>query len=376
MNKVNLVIADYDDLYLDRLVEFINLSYPNRFKVVSFTKENLLIDYLTNTNDEINILLSHKDLIPEDALTFGKVELIITLSDGSFGFTEEKGRVINKFQSGERLVSQLLEVYSQKNSQAAKVVIGTASTKVVTVYSPVGGAGKTTITLGLAAKLSELGLKVFCLSLESLNSLGRVLATQGNDALTYILLSLKEARATFPVKVEALKTRNPNYKIDFFEPAECFLELSEIDSGVIGDLINELQTLGKYDVILIDTDPLADDRTMKLFSLSDKILYLKTLDPLGRIKSEEFLDQLQRIGLASELGIHHKLVKVTNKAKASELAEVNISLDNPNVIPYIENLWLAEKGQVYFDVNGELSHHLTNLARTIQAEAAGRKDDK
>ena len=366
MYKIRLLLADPDSKYVDKLTDFITNSFAFRIRVSSFTRENLLKEYLQSSPETIDILLANQEFLCLPPDLYAKVELVVQLSDGSLSNRFEQYRSIYKFQSGHQLVNQLLNIYSEQNSNASKLVTGSKHTKLVSVYAPCGGVGKTSIVLGLAVKLSEMGFSVLVLGLESINSLVAALSCTYNDALTHILLALSENSDTLPVKVETFKTRDTVFNLDFIEPPDCFMELSELKNGYLVALLEGLKQMGKYDIILTDMDSVPDNRAFSIFESSDRIVFVQVPECNSRLKTETFLSQVRRSGMAEKTGLFEKLIPVINKYQDGPICSLSeYGLKVEYSIPLLPNLWVYGPDKCLFDSNRSFSNCLTSLAQVI-----------
>ncbi len=366
MYKIRLILADPDSKYVDKVAEYINSSFSARIQVSSFTKVDLLEDCLRSSPDKIDVLLAHPEFLRQAPDFYQNIVLVVLLADGAIDQRHEEFKSVDKFQPGDKLVYQLLNLYSEQNTRVARLVTGSKQTKLAAVYSPAGGVGKTSIVLGLAARLSEQGNSVFGLSLETSGSIFAVLSCTGNDALTHILLSLSENVETLPVKAEAYKTRDYLYNLDFFEPPDCFLELSELAAGDLRSLLIGLKHMGKYDVVLIDLDSTADEKLLTVFNCCDEVILVQAPDSLCRFKTEVFLGQVRRIGLMEPPGLWPKLILVINKDNGTPAASLEQNGFKANYrIPFCQNLWSYENGRCIFDPDRVFSNSLTGLAGAI-----------
>lgn len=364
MYKIRLVLADHDSKYVDKVAEYINSIYTSRIRVVSFTRADLLREFLSSGRDKVDILLAHPNFLIDEPDLYKNVYMIVTLSDGSIIY-QGKGCSINKYQPGDQLVSQLLNFYAEKNSSVSDLIKGSARTKVVSVYSPAGGVGKTSLTLGLASKLGDFGNAVLCLSFESINSMVSGLVCNGNDAMTHILISLKENVAVLPVKLEMYKTKDPSLNIDFIEPPECFLELSELKADDLRLLFQNLRQLGKYDFILVDMDAAADERAVAVFEASDSVVLVQAPDSLCYFKTQSFLNQMRITGIAEKTGFFDKLVPVVNKHYGNVDTQLSEELRTNFTIPVVQGLWHSVNGRHIFDSTREFSNSLYQLAKAV-----------
>ncbi|MHB9094688.1 MAG: P-loop NTPase family protein [Eubacteriales bacterium] len=365
MYKIRLVLADRDGKYLDKLTEFINSSFLSRIKVSSYTKVDLLEEYLSS-GEKTDVLLAHPDFLCRAPEGYGNIELVLALSDGSTNGRISGYKCIHKYQPGDKLVNRLINLYSEVNVNIAQLVTGNYDTQLVSVYSPCGGAGKTSVVLGLATRLSELGVSVLCLSLEGINSLVSTLSSTGNAAMTHIFLSLAEQADTLPAKVEAFKTTDSSRKIDFLEPPECFIELSELKNRDLRSLLQGLKQMGKYEFILVDLESAAGEQALTVFHHSDKVVLVQVPDSICRLKTEGFLSQVKRAGFAEKTGLFQKMIPVINKYHGGSimcLSEYGLKTDFS--IPVIPNLWSYDYDRHSFDSARAFSNSVTGLARVI-----------
>ncbi|MFP3489035.1 hypothetical protein R0K20_15640, partial [Staphylococcus sp. SIMBA_130] len=75
-----------------------------------------------------------------------------------------------RYQRLNQLISSILAIYYERNQSAGKLLARSKKTKVITVYSPIGGCGKTAIATNLSKQLALNHAKVFYLNLELLNT--------------------------------------------------------------------------------------------------------------------------------------------------------------------------------------------------------------
>lgn len=365
MHKIRVILADSDNDYVDKVSDFINWRYSTRIRITVFTKANLLENYLRSSSEKTDILLINPKFLSGDQSLYQNAGIVVQLSDGSLLEGNDEELMLFKYQPGEKLVNQLLNMYSGKNSAVIKLFTGSNKTRVVSVYSPAGGVGKTSITLGLAACLGELGCNVFCLSLESVNSMAPALAHTGNNGMTHILLSLAENQQVLPIRTELYKTRDPLYKFDYFEPPDCFLEMAELKVGAVNSLIKQLKN-SNYDVILIDLESSADDTTLGIIENSDKVILVETPDNICRFKTDTFLSQIRRMEQPDNKSYLEKLIRVVNKTSEHQICDREVfNLKSGVCIPIIQNLWNGDSGSFIFDANRTLINSLALLAREV-----------
>jgi len=364
-NKLRLVIADPDGQYVDRLSEYIEAAFCSRIRVSSYTRVELLETFLRTEGEPVDILLVHPSFLGSQVPQDANIGLVGVLSEGQDSKQYGDWLAFDKFQSGDRLMMQVLDSYSAKKNHAVRLISGLHNTLLVSIYSPAGGAGKTSIALGLAGRLGELGLSVFCLSLETVNSMAAALPCSGNDGLTHVLLGLIENPDSVPVKVELHKGRDPHRHFFFLEPPQSLLELSEIGTDQLRLLLMKMKETGKYDVILLDLDSAITNTTMTALDCSDRVVLIQVPDCACRSKMDAFLSQFRKPGW-DQTGLMEKLIPVINKgagAPAADLGEYGLKIKF--AIPFFANLWSADNGRYFFDIDRMFGSYLDGLARLI-----------
>jgi len=147
--RLKLVLADYDNNYVDRVTGFINSSFFSGIRVSSFTDPVRLAEYLSCASEKAGILLAHPDFVSRIPDPERHFEAVFILSDGRLPensdrsvVNQETYRSIYKFQPGDRLIGQIVQIYAEKNAPAAECVPRASATQLIAVFSPAGGVGR------------------------------------------------------------------------------------------------------------------------------------------------------------------------------------------------------------------------------------------
>ena len=180
---------------------------------------------------------------------------------------------------------------------------------VLTVFSPKGGVGKTTIAINLAAALVAIGRKVLLVDADTVtghiaSSLGlehvRTVVDAVADAVepdgALSLDAIEELIAAHPSGLKVLVLSASPIRGQALEPAR------------VGDAIDGLR--GGYDAIVVDLHPDYDQLNRAIFERSDRILVPVTPD----VPALRASVQLREI--ADELGVLDRLAMVVNRANS------------------------------------------------------------
>ncbi len=145
LGRLSLVMADEDRDYLARFERFLIVNYPQRFEVFSFSSSDTLLDFL-NKHDKKDILLINRKIYRKE-LRFIGVDSVIFLSGDSSEAVPEGFDVIDKYQHAEKIVAEILRLYSSGCTKDCHVS-GSTHTLLVCICSPAGGTGTSSIAAG------------------------------------------------------------------------------------------------------------------------------------------------------------------------------------------------------------------------------------
>ncbi|MFZ5645870.1 MAG: hypothetical protein ACOY46_20125 [Bacillota bacterium] len=356
MYKLKMVVADPDENYVKSLCYFIQEEQTRNIIVISFTVEDSFKKYLAS-GEKIDLLLISPQLMCSQA-EMSSVGITVVLSDTDLNRYGDF-LAVYKYQNGDRLMSQLIDIYAENNRVVEKIFEYTGNTRVVSVYSPCGGTGKSTVALNLAIYGSLLGNTVFYLNLEPVSTTLFMLNGQGQKSLSNILLNLKDDKSVLPAKIQAARIKDIKYNIDFFLPPESGVEISGLDEAGTGDLILNLKKLGNYDLIVIDIEASLNEKNISVFKNSDRIVLVTTQDNLNNYKVNIFYEEIVKMGLK----IDHKITPIINKYKrgTGDFLE-----DSPLLkLPIVEDIIVKNVSMDFVEFNRAYSVEIANLLSCV-----------
>lgn len=313
MEKIRIILADSDGLYLDKLTNYF-IEKTSMFEVYSFTSKESLIRFTKDGENKIDIVLSTEAFI-DDIKDNVNIPVKILLSNNSYDDTEIAN--INKYQKAEKMIKDILILYAEKTGRMGAILSNKKSTNVIGVYSPVGGCGKTTISLALSRYLASIGKRVFYLNYEIINSTSEFLNCSPKGSFSEVLLSLKTKGANVALQIISNEYKDENLKISYINPSESALELNEITTQEKVALIRQLDTMGEFDSIIIDFDNDFTAEKQELLEACDLILMPFTTDSASLRKMRLLLREAKmRHELDSLFSkVHFAVNKVQNITK-------------------------------------------------------------
>lgn len=341
MPALNLVIADKDQAYLDSVVDFIYSKYKNRFYVQSFSNETTFNEYI-NKADRIDILLISPDFYSDD-LNLQKVVAPIVLSAGILPKEIKNCEIISKYQTGDKLISSVLNIFSEKSNYEISAGQGTKKTKLVTFYSPYGGSGKSTLAIGTSAQCEQNNMNAFYLNLEKFSTTTAYFDPVGSGQnLSSILFFLKENNKNLSLKIEGTRSIDQTTGVHYFMPPENVFDLDELTSDEVKKLVNQLKTMGGYDIVIADMSSELNDFNISLLESSDLVFIVMPYDSASKVKWETLLKGFEILNKRENINLLENAELILNKCSNSGLSDIdNLNLDGKPAfvkIPYIKGL--------------------------------------
>ncbi|MGE5328771.1 MAG: AAA family ATPase [Deltaproteobacteria bacterium] len=311
MSMLNIVIADNDEEFIEAFERFLEKNYRERFQAVCITTSKYLNEYLKGTSKKIDILLIASVFVPMSNME--NVNTVIVMTDGRITTELGKFKTLEKYQGAQNLVRRIIDIYAENNPNEIHIPFSDKKTKIISVFSPNGGTGKTTVSIAAALRLAQRGEKVFYLNFESFSSTAAFLNCKSETNLSHVLYFLKEKSKNLSLKIEGVKLKDLNSGLYYFAPTDMPLEINEIDEDDAKELVNQLKAFKYYDYIIIDMPSVMDEKNIRLFQLCDSIIYIFTPDRISQIKSFEFFKALGMTEKKELKGIENKLRFIINK---------------------------------------------------------------
>lgn len=320
MAKLNLVIADTDESYIRGLSEFINSNHSSSFRVSCFTRFDFFKEYMEQQSST-DILAACPDFC--DAVTEAcSIRLKLLLLPGALDREYPGFHIINKYTTGEKLVSEMLYMYSKSSPSEQSLLPYSKDTLLVAVYSASGGAGKTTIAASLSIQCAESGKKCFYLNLESFQSTEAFFGSGNKRGLSYGFFYIKERSRNLSFKLNGLKSSDSDYGVQYFSPPESPMEYEEISADDLEQLIKGIRDQEPYDYIFIDMSSNFDMKNYRIMELCDKIVLVNLQETVTMHKSSLLYNELVRLGDTDKSCITDKFINVINRYKHKESVSI------------------------------------------------------
>lgn len=362
MEKINLIIADADEEYINYFTSFVRNSELNRTIVIqSCTKFEKLKVCLRDRKEKVILLLSSDWISDIDKKE--QIHVLVTLAESNVGTEEVDNLTLFKYQPLNELLSKLMTFYydEQKISK-----IGHENTSIVSFYSTIGGAGKTTAAINLAKQLSLFNEKVLYLNLEAISSVELFLQISETDEFARLLYYAKSKPDGLHMELQKLVRYDSTLKIDYIHPLQNVKDIEDIEMEDIQTIIQSLVDHQKYNVIIIDLDSSLHPRVWAAMEASRHIIWLLSDDIQCRLKTKKIWKELISLyDMDSEqfkLKNHFIINKYTGAVMNDfETNEIQMS----SFLPYIPQWKSVHEGQQLFS-SDMFNRSMLKLYRTIE----------
>lgn len=164
--------------------------------------------------------------------------------------------------------------------------------KVISIYSPKGGVGKTVLSANIAGCSFIMGKKTLLLDADVYNGGLSLFVNSSIDKTIYTLV--KDIKYG---KYESLRdyVYNYNENLDILCSTKIQLEASLIKEKYLEKIINDAKNI--YDYIIIDTNSIYSDFNERIFTLSDRILLILTNDIINIKNMRNIITIFKDIGI-------------------------------------------------------------------------------
>lgn len=284
--NISLAVADSDRDYVSRLSEV--LQQYKDLSISVFTSGEKLQSAIEN--DRFDIVLFNPD-ISEERIRLAGARLGICLYSSdckNTGLYADCVKIL-KYQRVSNIYKGILREYADKAGYSVELG-NRISTKILAVYSPVGGAGKSTVALAIACKLKAVGNSVLFVSTEQLESTA-VVNPYEEDGVIALIETVNRENVNFKAKMTAI-SRHGLDDIEYITGFTRFVDYEAVTGEELDKVFRAIKKDSDYQYVVIDMDSNLDIRNRKVFELADQILLVEKPGELPNRKMELFVQQI------------------------------------------------------------------------------------
>jgi MinD-like ATPase involved in chromosome partitioning or flagellar assembly len=279
--KIQLLIAAAESDYAGYLSGTLCAKYAETFSVGLCSAQEKLSDVLSAKN--YDVILIEPQWMP--SVSRQSVKLVMALSSEESSPPERLPNVIQvqKYQRISALVSEILKHYG--NVAPAVDNLRNSGKKIVAVWSPAGGVGKTVVALAFAARAASDGGTVTYLNFEHFSSADTCFARgkQGAGTLFEKLMSYSE------LSVKDIRQHDSDSGIGYFHPPDNYNDINDLTKDDMVYLTN--MCVRASDVVVADLPGVCDRRVQAMLELADTVLLVVDDSKTAAAKLDVFVSQ-------------------------------------------------------------------------------------
>lgn len=323
MAKPRIIIADIDLNYIIPLQLKFAEEFIDKIDLEIITDEKYFID-LFLTPQKADVLVVSDSLYNMDICRHN-ISNIFLLTESSEECKTENLSVtkIFKYTSLKSIFNEIISKSSSFSNNTENV----KETKVIVMYSPIGGAGKTTMALGLSGCLTSHFKKVLYINAEHINSFQEYLA---NKSTLPDIISTQLSTDNKDIYKD-IKHYIRNEGFDYLPPLRVSISSLGIKYSIFKHLIECVKKAKEYDFIVLDIESAFTDESVEIFEIADKIILITMQDKASVFKMQMFLNNVNCNDDEKYMFICNKF----NKNESNEIININ---KNIIISQYINNI--------------------------------------
>ena len=305
---IKLLIGTTDRDYSEYLSNVLSERYSETFEVSVTSSTERLTDMLTGSRYDVALL--EPEFTADVSLSPVNMPLLLVekpeIDDGSYN-------KVRKYQRISLIVGDILENYAQVSKVSSS--FGAGKARITAVWSPAGGAGKTTVALAYAAKKVLEGKQVSYLCLENFASTS-VYFQEGGKSISKVFEKLDSNVQMF---LMGIRQQDSATGISYFCGPENYEDINILTVDDIQILLDACAT--GIDELVIDLSSQCDERIQKILDIVDKILLVCDSSSTSQVKIKQFINQHNLFEK-----IEYKTLLVNNKGSKFSDEKINKSV--------------------------------------------------
>lgn len=329
---ISIAVCDDNAEYVARLLGGDGLAKYDNLKLSVYTDPAKLVSALNETG--VDILLFNPDITSE-RLPLSKVKLPVLLyseeQTNASRYLKDNVDHVEKYQRISSIYRKIIDLFSEKAGYVPDGGSG-APAKIISVYSPVGGSGKTLSAFAVALFYARAGKKTLLLSAEEISSLPAVFSEgSGSGSNIDLINAAGKEDTSLSLKLQGIVRNGPDglFYVDGFEKV---VDYSAVSKDEWKKLLDGLVKCGLYDIIIFDMGSAVDDTARTLFENSEIIIVINRPGTTASEKIRRF--SMQSIFMKDR----EKFVELRNFAENNSVYDESLGLRQVGAIHNYGNL--------------------------------------
>lgn len=334
--KIRIAICTTDTQYEKRLTQYFQVHYYDKFIWNVFTQAEYLTEFLQK--EETDLILLGEELRGQiDIAVLQEKEDHICAWLVEETQEEEKIPQLEKYVKGDKLYRDLLELYSKKKTlHFQNTAAVNSKTEICAFVSPAGGVGTSTIACAAAIHATALE-KVLYINLETISASELIFAEEGRNGFDELLFAMKSRRKALELKIVSSVSQDKR-GVFFFENSKNVLDLLELTTDDIKELLFTIQQTKEYDKVFLDVGNGMGDKEIAAMMYANRIVAVADDREHTQQKLQHYLETLKLAEQRNQADICLKMQLFYNRVlKQTSLPEQIFGLRIGGAFPKIEN---------------------------------------
>lgn len=273
MANIKIVLADTDEKYLMPLERKFIDSLDDMVELIVITDPNYLKEYFS-TPQRLDILIINEDLFDTE-LERHNISNIFVLKEEEIGIDSKtlEANGIYKYTSVKEIYNEVIN----KSSTRMVPLNNTEETKILMMYSPVGGIGKTTISVALCEAFTKYHKKVLYIGIDKLQTFGSIIENLPLMESGVEKIMLEKSEYIY----DMLKTRIVSRSYDILPPFYYSLPSLNLKGEEYFHLLHCIKGTKTYDFIIVDGTSDFTEDTSKLMGYANHTIIVAGQDKIS-----------------------------------------------------------------------------------------------
>lgn len=328
MAKPRILIMDDDFSYISSLqAKFISeLSDDIDLEVIT---EPRYFNQLFSNTQKLDVLIIDKKYYSED-INNHIIEHIFVLSEeeNDTDINDNKTIVLYKYNSIKVIFREIIGKSGIRTS--VNNMQYNREPEIVLIISATGGAGKTTLAMGLSAALTDMHNKVLYIEAAHLQTAQFYMKDSSPISNPQIYTKLANPTRNIYQDIKPV-LRSQHYT--YMPPLNAPLMAYGIDYSMYGKVAKSAKIHGEFDYIIVDADSTFDSAKAKMMDVADRVIILLEQTEASAYATDVLVRNINNVDKDKYLFVCNKYSK-DNSGCCPVYCKYNFNIDD--YIPYFE----------------------------------------
>lgn len=291
MRHKNLVIYDSEQAYARNLTERLVQKKEAAFQVRMFREEEGIRTFAKE--EKIDLLLVSDDCRCRQEVGAKKVFVLTKRQGGRLAEGEEESETcINKYQSVDAILAQLLEECLREGDTDLSLMKVNTDGTIIGVYSPIHRIGKTKFALELGQEEAKKAPTLY-LNLEDYAGAHSYLGTGSGQTMEDLLYYARQENQNLGLRISSMAGQRG--ELDFIYPMRVAWDIRAVTKEEWLELFRQILEQSIYETIILDIGDSVQG-LYEILSDCDVIYTLYTKERIGQEKLKQYEENLLRLG--------------------------------------------------------------------------------